>query len=111
MNVYTQGMIVVSRVIFRDVDTKAAVDPTIVDFYYLLGNALVPDFTSETLTWDGEATQPAVGTIAREGVGRYITYINTSGAAGVCTPVWPSLEEYQAVGWKPFEIVLIGQPI
>jgi hypothetical protein len=111
VNVYTQGSIVVSEVVFRDKQNNSiAVDPEVVDFYYLLGNPLAPDFTSETLTWESGIIIPAIGVIARLGVGRYVTWIDTSGAAGVCTPVWPSEGEYQAVGWNPFQINLIGQP-
>jgi hypothetical protein len=109
MNVYTQGDIVVSRVTFREGLPGGlagpAVDPSTVTFYYQ-PNGAPP---SETITYT-DATEPSIGTIARIGVGRYITWIDTIDFLGPTLEVWPKTPDasYQVTGWKRFLVNPIG---
>lgn len=99
MNEYWQGEVVVSEVIFRDKATNDAVDPTTVTFYYQLEDGT----PSAVLTYTG-ATSPAVGVIARVGVGRYVSWIDTTAFVGVTKEVWPSTGDYQTVGRRLFKV-------
>jgi hypothetical protein len=107
MNVYTQGDIVVSQVTFRKVNPDGspgiAVDPSTVDFYYQ-PNGAPP---SETITYTDE-DQPFVGTIGRIGVGRYVTWIDTTDFIGPTLEVWPTDGSYQVTGWKRFLVIPVG---
>jgi hypothetical protein len=107
VNVYTQGDIVVSEVVFRERLPGnlpgPAVDPTTVDFYYQPDNSA----PSDTITYV-DATTPAIGTIAKIGIGRYVTWIDTTDFLGVTLEVWPASGDYQVTGWKQFEVVPVG---
>lgn len=107
MNVYTQGDIVVSRVLIRESLPGGlqgnAVDPDVVTFYYE-PNGSPP---SATITYT-DATEPAVGTIARVGVGRYITWVDTTDFLGETLEVWPVSGSYQVTGWKKFLVIPVG---
>lgn len=100
MNVYRQGRIVVADVVFRDGETGNAVDPTTVTFYYELADGT----QGATLTYAG-ATQPAVGTIARLGIGRYRTWIDTASFLGRTKEVWLSSGADQTVGCRVFQVI------
>lgn len=107
MNVYTQGDIVVARVTFReslpDGSPGIAVDPSTVEFYYQ-PNGAPP---SETIAYT-DATEPYIGTIGRVGVGRYLTWIDTSDFLGETLEVWPCSGSYQVTGWKKFLVIPVG---
>jgi hypothetical protein len=106
VNVYLQGAIVVSDVQFRDPEnSNIAVDPTTVTFYYDVGDGQI---VSDTLTYTS-ATVPAVGTIAKMGIGWYRTWIDTSDFAGIAAQEWDGAGTNQAPGEKFFEVTLRGQ--
>jgi hypothetical protein len=99
MNVYLQGTIVVSNVTFRDTESGNAVDPETVEFY----SEPFDSEPTDTITYTS-ATVPAVGTIARLGVGRYRTWVDTSEISGVVLEAWNASGNYQAVGRKSFQV-------
>ena len=91
---------VVSSVTFRDPTTWECVDPGTVQFFYQPGTSPA----SYTITWT-DATTPAVGTIARLGVGRYKTWIDTSDFLGQTLEQWDATGAYQAIGASYFLVV------
>ena len=103
MKDYPQGSIVVSEVHFRDEELGIAVDPETVEFYYLVTN----EAPSTVLTYTN-ATIPAVGTIARLGVGWYKTWIDATAFVGVTGEFWDGLGANQAPGEKQFNVVARG---
>lgn len=98
MNEYQQGNIVVSEVVFRSV-AGIAVDPSTVNFAYEVGTSV-----SAPITYD-DATEPVVGVIARLGVGRYVTWIDTTDILGVVTENWTSGGQFQAAGRRQFKVI------
>lgn len=104
MKEYLQGRVVVSEVYFRDEQAKIAVDPNPVQFYYQPCDTA----PSDTLEWDGETTEPAVGTIARLGVGHYMTYIDTTSFIGVTDEYWDGFGVHQAPGERQFRVLPRG---
>jgi|SRR5665213_785371 len=100
---YLQGSIVISNVRFRDEVTRAAIDPTTVEFYYQI-NGQGP---STTITYV-DATVPSVGVIARMGVGWYQTWIDTTSFAGTTSEFWNGVGVGQAPGQKQFIVIPTG---
>jgi hypothetical protein len=101
MNIYLQGEIVISDFRFRNPEnSNIAVDPTTVTFYYDVGAGQV---VSDLLTYTS-ATQPAVGIIARMGVGWYRTWIDTTDFAGIVAQEWDGWGANQAPGEKFFQV-------
>ena len=106
MNVYLQGSIIVSDVRFRDPEnSNIAVDPTTVTFYYDVGDG---QYVSDTITYTS-ATTPAVGTIAKMGIGWYRTWIDSTNFAGVTAAEWDGEGSNQAPGEKFFQVTPRGQ--
>jgi hypothetical protein len=100
---YLQGSIVISNARFRDEVTRAAIDPTTVEFYYQI-NGQEP---SPTITYV-DATVPSVGVIARMGVGWYQTWIDTTSFVGTTGEFWDGLGVGQAPGQKQFTVTQRG---
>ena len=103
MTQYLQGSVVRSVVQFRDEVTKVAVDPATVEFCYkILGQ-------SPTSPWTyTNATVPAVGIIARLGVGNYEAQIDTTSFIGKTLEMWDGLGTGQAPGDRWFEVIARG---
>lgn len=72
---YLQGNVVRFVVRFKDAQTGIAVDPATVAFNYQTGTA-----TPSTPISYASATVPALGVIARRGVGWYETWISVPSA-------------------------------
>jgi hypothetical protein len=90
MNHYPQGSLVQFQNIFRDIN-GFAVDPTAVTFALKVGQ----NPSSAPITYTS-ATTPAVGTIARTGVGRYCTWGDTTSISGPLVGKWTSTGAGQA---------------
>lgn len=104
MRDYLQGTIVVSDVRFFDEELKIAVDPDTVTFFYLVTG----ETDSDTITWDGETTAPAVDVIAKMGVGWYRTWIDSTNFIGVTGENWDGLGAHQAPGERQFNVYARG---
>jgi hypothetical protein len=107
MNSYPETSIVEFRSLFQN-ESGQAVDPTNVYFAYRVTG--LP--ASAPISYNpGDATVPAVGVIARIGVGRYSTWVDTTGVSGVLNPSWTSTGVGQAAnvpGDDAIEVVASG---
>ena len=82
---YLEGNIVRFDVSFTDPSTGDPVDPTTVTFSYQVNGGAF----SSAITYTN-ATQSAVGVIARLSAGNYETLLNTTNLAGIITGLWVS---------------------
>lgn len=85
-----------------------AVDPGVVNFAYqsgvLAGEVWTPGGPASSTTTYASATVPAVGVIARTGVGRYETWVDVTSLGGWLAGKWWSTGAGQAETWDYVEV-------
>ena len=103
MSVYLQGSIIESEVRFLNPDTNTAADPTTVEFRYQIAG----QSPTAAITYTS-ATIPAVGVIAKLGIGWYKTWIDSTSFIGKTLEMWDGLGANQAPGDRWFEVIARG---